>query len=69
MQFPIRLPRSPGWVTEFQVGLSLIVSFAISWVVTLLSGFKAKEAKGPAALTQTESTLIEIRGLLRSPTA
>lgn len=149
MQSPIRLPRSPGWVTEFQafilrgnvvdlavgiiigaaftsivnslvkdlftpllglalggidfsnlfvtlkgsheatldaaqkagavtlnVGLFLnavisflIVSFAIFWVVKLLSRFKAKEAEVPAALTQTESTLIEIRDLLRATKA
>ena len=42
----------------------LIVSFAVFWVVKALSRFKAKEAESPAALTQTESTLIEIRDLL-----
>ena len=44
----------------------LIVSFAIFWVVKALSRFKAKEAEAPAALSQTEATLIEIRDLLRS---
>lgn len=43
----------------------LIVSFAIFWVVKALSRFKSKEAEVPAALTQTESTLIEIRDLLK----
>ena len=43
----------------------LIVSFAIFWVVKALSRFKSKEAELPAALTQTESTLIEIRDLLK----
>ncbi len=44
----------------------LIVSFAIFWVVKALSRFKSKEAEVPAALTQTESTLIEIRELLKA---
>lgn len=44
----------------------LIVSFAIFWVVKALSRFKAKEAEVPAALSQTEATLIEIRDLLRN---
>lgn len=43
----------------------LIVSFAIFWVVKALSRFKSKEAEIPAALTQSESTLIEIRDLLK----
>jgi len=43
----------------------LIVSFAIFWVVKALSRFKSKEAEVPAALTQSESTLIEIRDLLK----
>ena len=43
----------------------LIVSFAIFWVVKALSRFKSKEAEMPAALTQSESTLIEIRDLLK----
>lgn len=43
----------------------LIVSFAIFWVVKALSRFKAKENEEPAALTQTEATLIEIRDLLK----
>ena len=43
----------------------LIVSFAIFWVVKALSRFKAKEAEAPAALSQTEQTLVEIRDLLR----
>lgn len=42
----------------------LIVSFAIFWVVKLLSRFKAKEAEAPAALSKTEQTLVEIRDLL-----
>ncbi len=44
----------------------LIVSFAIFWVVKALSRFKAKENEEPAALTQTEATLIEIRDLLKT---
>ena len=47
----------------------LIVSFAIFWVVKALSRFKAKEEEQPAALSQTEQTLIEIRDLLRVPHA
>lgn len=43
----------------------LIVSFVIFWVVKALSRFKSKEAEVPAALTQSESTLIEIRDLLK----
>ena len=43
----------------------LIVSFAIFWIVKALSRFKSKEAEVPAALTQSESTLIEIRDLLK----
>ncbi len=44
----------------------LIVSFAIFWVVKALSRFKAKENEEPAALTQTEAMLIEIRDLLKT---
>ncbi len=44
----------------------LIVSFAIFWVVKALSRFKSKESEEPAALTQTEATLIEIRDLLKA---
>ena len=44
----------------------LIVSFAIFWVVKALSRFKSKESEEPAALTQTETTLIEIRDLLKA---
>ena len=42
----------------------LVVSFAIFWVMKALSRFRAKENEEPAALTQTEATLIEIRDLL-----
>ena len=44
----------------------LIVSFAIFWVVKALSRFKSKESEEPAALTQSEATLIEIRDLLKA---
>lgn len=49
----------------------LIVSFAVFWVVKVLSRFKAKEEEKPVALTKTEETLVEIRDLLadRQPTA
>ena len=42
----------------------LIVSFAVFWLVKVMSRFKAKEVEEPAALTKTESTLLEIRDLL-----
>ena len=44
----------------------LIISFAIFWVVKLASRFAAKPAEdtAPAALTTTETTLLEIRDLL-----
>jgi large conductance mechanosensitive channel len=42
----------------------LIVSFAVFWLVKIMSRFKAKAAEEPVALTKTESTLIEIRDLL-----
>lgn len=41
-----------------------IVSFVVFWLVKAMSRFKAKEAEEPAALTKTESTLLEIRDLL-----
>lgn len=44
----------------------LIVSFVIFWVVKALSRFKAKENEEPAALTQSEATLIELRDLLKT---
>ena len=47
----------------------LIVSFAIFWVVKALSRCKPKENEEPAALTQTEATLIEIRDLLKTSRA
>lgn len=70
-RFPtLEAAQAAGAVT-LNVGLFLnacisfvIVSFAIFWVVKALSRFKAKEAESPAALTQTESTLLEIRDLL-----
>ncbi len=62
--------RSAGAVTV-NVGLFLnaclsflIVSFVVFWVVKAMSRFKAKEAEEPAALTKSETTLIEIRDLL-----
>jgi large conductance mechanosensitive channel len=42
----------------------LIVSFAIFWVVKLISRFHRKQAEEPAALSKTEETLIQIRDLL-----
>jgi large conductance mechanosensitive channel len=42
----------------------LIVSFAIFWLVKVLSRFTAKEEEKPVALTKSEQTLIEIRDLL-----
>lgn len=44
----------------------IIVSFAIFWMVKTLNRFarKPKADEGPAALTATEQTLIEIRDLL-----
>ena len=65
-------PQKAGAVT-LNLGLFLnavisflIVSFAIFWVVKALSRFKAKESEDAAALTQTETTLIEIRDLLKA---
>ncbi len=62
--------RNAGAVT-INVGLFLnacisfiIVSFAVFWVVKVLSRFKAKEAEQAPALNKTEETLIEIRDLL-----
>ncbi len=42
----------------------LIISFAVFWLVKVMSRFQAKAAEEPAALNKTEETLIEIRDLL-----
>ncbi len=47
----------------------VIISFSVFWMIKLLGRFKSKEAESPAALTKSESTLIEIRDLLASTRA
>jgi len=46
----------------------LIVSFAIFWLVKVMSRFTRKEEAAPAAPTKTETLLAEIRDLLARQT-